>query len=556
MPDYSIKDEAKWSAVMTSLEAISEWSKPAVLTPRLLPVPSFDESMFPEAIRPSLRDIAHRMQCPPDFLAVVWMGVLGAVVGNRCGIWPKQHDTSWFEHPNLWGAVVAEPSKLKTPALNAGMWPLKQLEAAAKVEFSRQSLLHAVDAEVLRARKDAVKKKMGKAADREDEDELQRLKHELANLEAAKVPVATRYIINDSTVEKLCELLVANPRGLLVFRDELMGLLTSWDKQGRETDRQFFLEAWNGTGDYSSDRIGRGSLHIPNCCLSLIGGIQPDKLLHYLRETLSGNNDGMIQRFSLLSWPDSGPFKYTDEAPDEAAQMQAIELLRRLDALDFTAAGAIVHPNTKRIGFHFDAAAQSLFIEWLVSWQNMLERSSELPPLIQHLAKFRKLYPCLALLFHLLDVISGRAAAGPVSANAAELAGKWCDYFAAHARRLYAYGCNDTGAATLGEHIKAGQLPTSFTLRDVQRKGWQGLKARNVVQNALDELCEAGWLREMATESGYEKGRPRAKNYEVNPRLFLTEAQNNAIKEEPACFNSRYDSRPSPSVVRAARMVC
>ncbi|PJJ54603.1 uncharacterized protein DUF3987 [Hymenobacter chitinivorans DSM 11115] len=512
--------EANQALAQPLVKVASDWPIPASLTPRLLSVPPFDDTMFPEAIRPSLRDIAHRMQCPPDWLAVAWIVMMGSVVGNRCGIWPKQHDTSWFEVPNLWGAIVAEPSKLKTPALNAAMGPMKQLENTAKAEFNRQSRLHEADADLLKARKDAIRKRMGKAAEKQNEDELHGLKHELANLEAAEVPVARRYIINDSTVEKLCELLVVNPRGLMVFRDELMGLLSSWEKQGRETDRQFFLEAWNGTGDYSSDRIGRGSLHIPNCCLSLLGGIQPDKLLHYLRESLNGNNDGMTQRFSLLSWPDSRPFKYTDATPDEAAQLQAAELLRRLDALNPIEAGAIQHSSGKRIGFHFDAAAQSMFIEWLVPWQNMLEQSKEVPPLIQHLAKFRKLYPCLALLFHLLDVVDGKVEVGPVSSSAAELAGKWCDYFAAHARRLYAYGCRVTGAATLGEHVKAGDLLERFTLRDVQRKNWQGLNDRGSVQSALDELVEAGWLREMASKI-VEQGRPRSTTYETNPRLFI-----------------------------------
>ena len=48
--------------------------------------------------------------------------------------------------------------------------------------------------------------------------------------------------LNDPTVEKLRELLKDNPRGLLLIRDELSGLLRSFDKQGREGDREFYLE--------------------------------------------------------------------------------------------------------------------------------------------------------------------------------------------------------------------------------------------------------------------------------------------------------------------------
>ena len=291
------------------------WPEPADLLPRLRPVPVFEEDMFPPALRPALRDVAHRLQCPPDWPAVAWMVMLGAVVGNRCGIRPKQLDTGWVEVPNLWGAIVADPSKLKTPTLNAALAPLKTLDREARDEHRDNLRSHEAEAEVLKARKDALKKKLGKAAEKSNEVELGNLQTALAALEATRTPVARRYLVNDSTVEKLIELLGDNPRGLLVFRDELTGLLLTWEKQGRETDRQFYLEAWNGTGDYGSDRIGRGSSFVPHCCLSLLGSIQPDKLAHYLRQTLGGENDGMTQRFSLLTWPDARPFRYVDAPP-------------------------------------------------------------------------------------------------------------------------------------------------------------------------------------------------------------------------------------------------
>lgn len=496
------------------------WPEPTALTPRLLPVPAFQDAMFPPALRPALRDVAHRMQCPPDWLAVAWLVVLGGIVGNRCGIRPKQLDTGWLVVPNLWGAIVAEPSKLKTPTLAAALAPLQQLEKAAREEYRQNAKLHEAAADVLKAKKDALKKKLGKAADKGDEPELQRLQIELAELEATEPPVARRYIVNDTTVEKLVELLGQNPRGLLVFRDELAGLLLSWEKQGREGDRQFYLEAWNGTGDYSSDRIGRGSLYVPNCSISLLGGVQPDKLGHYLRQTLNGENDGMTQRFSLLTWPDSHPFRYVDEAPDLGAQADAVELLRRLDETDPVHLGANLQPGDTIPAFHFDAAGQDEFVTWLTAWQHSLDTTDETPALVQHLAKYRKLYPSLALLFHLIDVASGEIAPGPVGSPAARLASQWCTYFAAHARRLYAFGLAGNGAAVLGENLQNQRLPTPFSVRDVQRKGWQSLGDRAAIQAALEELVEAGWVREAAAQPGADTGRPRAVTYEPNPRIF------------------------------------
>src|SRR6266851_2930744 len=69
-------------------------------------------------------------------------------------------------------------------------------------------------------------------------------------------PVAKRYLVNDTTVEKLGELLNHHPNGLLLFRDELSGWLHTMDRPGHENDRAFYCEAWNGTSAYTYDRIG------------------------------------------------------------------------------------------------------------------------------------------------------------------------------------------------------------------------------------------------------------------------------------------------------------
>ena len=114
-----------------------------------------------------------------------------------------------------------------------------------------------------------------------------------------------RYKSNDTTVEKLGELLRENPTGLLVLRDELVGLIASWEREGREGDRAFFLEGWNGNPSFDTDRIKRGSIFIPNLCISIFGGIQPDKLTVYLEQAAHAlANDGMLQRFQLLVYPD------------------------------------------------------------------------------------------------------------------------------------------------------------------------------------------------------------------------------------------------------------
>ncbi len=76
------------------------WPEPQPL-PRGLPaVEPFDYDLLPDVFRPWVKDIAERMQCPPDFPAVAAMATLAGVVGKQVGIRPKRRD-DWLVVPNL-----------------------------------------------------------------------------------------------------------------------------------------------------------------------------------------------------------------------------------------------------------------------------------------------------------------------------------------------------------------------------------------------------------------------------------------------------------------------
>ena len=138
------------------------------------------------------------------------------------------------------------------------------------------------------------------------------------------------------------ELLSRNDRGLLLFRDELMGLLASWDKQGHEEDRAFYLEAWNGYSSKTTDRIGRGTIHTKNLCLSMLGSTQPTKLFSYFEHAFSGvENDGLLQRIQFFVYPDElKEWKLIDRKPNDQARDRASSIMIKLAKMDFSKYGA------------------------------------------------------------------------------------------------------------------------------------------------------------------------------------------------------------------------
>jgi putative DNA primase/helicase len=494
--------------------------QPRPIRVTLRPVPPMAPELIPEPFREWLADIAERACCPLDLPAVGALVAIGAVVGRRIGIRPKQRD-DWTVVPNLWGMGVLPPGYLKTHCLEETTKPLVRLEMEARdqhahalADFEVEKLIAESKATAAAvALKEATKKKA-------PESELKRLAAEALVKPDKKPPTLKRYIVNDVTVEKLGELLTENPKGLLQFRDELMGWLKTLEKQGHESDRAFYLESWNGTGAFNYDRIGRGHLHIPFNTMSILGNIQPGRLANYIRSTASGvNDDGLICRFQLAVYPDvDQPFVNVDRWPDTEAKNGAFAVFQWLDALDPVAIGAILDDSdTRSIPYlRFAEDTQGFFDEWRTDLENRVRSSQESACLTSHLSKYRSLMPSLALLFHLIDVAAG-ATPAPVSLESARRAAAWCDYLEAHARRIYqgAFDGDPEPAQRLGERLKAS-LPDPFTVRQVVQKGWTGLTTTEDVERAVAILEEHDWLRRVEVPPGPEGGRPRQEIH-INP---------------------------------------
>lgn len=502
------------------------WSEPKNIKAALLPVPAFDsETLLPDALRGWVMDEADRMPCSPDFIAAGAIVTLSSIIGARCAIKPKAYD-SWLIVPNLWGGIVGLPSSKKSPAISVTLKPLERLIALAMGSYQTDANTFEADKMVFEATKDAIESRIKSAAKAKDSkiENLTNIAKELQNHRenAPDIPILRRYKTNDATVEKLGELLRDNPMGVLVLRDELIGLIASWDREGRESDRAFYLEAWNGNAGFDTDRIGRGSILIPNLCVSIFGGIQPDKLITYLElATNALANDGMLQRFQMLVYPDDGIWEWRDRIPLKEARDQAFTLFEVLADFDPESWGASPADEFAKFPFfRFDEAAQKIFIEWSTELHRVRLPAEDHPIIAQHLAKFDKLFPALALILHLVDcAASGRR--GPVTAESALRAAAWCEYLEAHARRCYGLLMDDglRAAQVLAEKLRQGKLTDEFTARDVRRNQWRSLTTDEAVRAALDWLEDEGWLRSIETGGNNRNSGRRTTRYLINPKI-------------------------------------
>jgi hypothetical protein len=497
-----------------------DWPEPQAIRCELRPVDPFNaDVLLPDVLRPWITDEAERMPCSPDFVAAAAMVALGSLIGARCAIKPKARD-SWLVVPNLWGGIVGDPSAKKSPAWGAAIRPLDTLIANALSDYQANAQDFNQKAIIYEARKEAVKYLIKQAA-RSGNANPASIAGELTEIEQPEEPVMRRYKTNDTTVEKLGEMLRENPAGVLVLRDELVGLIANWEREGREGDRAFFLESWNGTQSFDVDRIGRGHVMIPNVCVSIFGGIQPDKLIGYLEQATNAlANDGMLQRFQVLVYPDHRPWEWRDRDPDGEARTAAFEVFEKLAGFDPIEFGAAPADQSAKFPYlRFGPEAQEVFIEWSKDLhRNRIERE-ESPIIRQHLAKYDKLLPALALILHLVDCVS-KSTKGPVSREATMRAAAWCEYLEGHARRCYGLQTDTSqrAAQTLVKRIKQGALPDGFTARMVRLKGWKSLGTDDAIGAALGLLEAAACLRPEESMPSEHGGRPTVR-YRINPRL-------------------------------------
>lgn len=524
-----LQDEIDYCIANTLLK---EWGAPKDIKTILHAVKPLTRAMLPRDLSDYVHDEADRADnMSPDFVAVCTLVTLCSVIGAKVSIKPKNKD-DWSVVPNLWGGIVAPPSSKKTPAFNAGTRPLDQLILNARQSYDRKEREYEINQMVHETNEKNLKEKLKDAIKKGDEVKQHALTQQLLNFTEFNIckPILKRYKTNDASPEALAELEKTNPNGILVCRDELVGLLSSLDGNDGDTGRSFYLEGWNGNHSYEFDRIMRGSGFIENHCLSILGGIQPDKLINYLEPSIKGNaNDGLLQRFQLLVYPDVNKWEYRDEYPNREVRNSIYSLFKALDELTpdgLVQMGAYpIDESNPRPYFKFTNDAQAAFIKWTSYLHNEVIPNEEHSIIGQHLDKYAKLMPALALTFHLIDCIQ-IGLVGLVSLRCVEMAIEWCDYLESHARRIYGLVLQSSTirAATLSQKLLKLEkdndwILNGFSAREIQRKNWKGLTSPEAISDALDVLVLNEWLALEEIESTVRGGRP-TKKYWINPKIY------------------------------------
>ena len=354
---------------------------PTPLPSALPAVPAFDTALVPQCLRSWVDECADSLQVPPEYVAVPAMIALGGTIGRQIAVRLKRLNP-WYEYPVLWGFLVGRPSTGKSPALAPARRMLDKLDAEARQLHESASQVHERALQIDRIEAELAMKSARKLVSRGDKGAAEAALASLTK-ENREAPREQRIVVNDSTVEKLGELLDANPRGIIYVRDEVAGWLANLDRECREGDRGFFLECWNGKGSYTVDRIGRGTTRIEACAVSIMGGVQPGKLGEYVRGAVRGGtaDDGLIQRFQMSVFPDLPPvWRFRDFAPNPNSERDVLALFRYLYALDPAQLNAESDESCDTPYLRLSENAQDRFAAWLTALMSRIRSGSAPAP--------------------------------------------------------------------------------------------------------------------------------------------------------------------------------
>lgn len=455
------------------------------------PVPLAPLYVLPPACAEWVRRTAQSTGAPEGYVLLGLLIAAAAAAGRNVEV--TVGDT-WIEPLVLWGMLVGNPSSGKSPALNAARRALEQIEKLlrrqnedALQEYKAEKLAHII---AKQARKTTPKSKL---------ESLPAVPNDPVP------PPHLQLVIGNATIEATAKALGTNPRGLLSFQDELASLLLNLARYSNGSDRPLYLEAWAATSWIINRMSYEKPLEIPSASLSMIGGIQPEKLQEFLAKD---PDDGLAARF-LYAWPDPAPRipLYQRAVPDDGAMSTAMLRLWQIATSPTSPLRISIDPRD------FDPHHQRLHA--------LQARQTDY--LAGFVGKGNGTIIRLAGILTLLEWATGPSEMPPPSAaSKAALTGAvelWNDYFFPHARACLRPGQKPGFEQKLRrvlQYLREHRI-TRVGRSDIREKALGRTLTASEVTPILRELVRRGWLRQLPRAvSG--PGRP-SDSWEVNPQL-------------------------------------
>ena len=245
-----------------------------------------------------LNRVSSSLQCPVDIALTAMFATVGVAMGKRVVI----DDGKYQNYPCLWACVVAPSGSNKSTPIRFFLQPLKD----------RDTYKYGVYREELKAYRQT------------GDDKGDR-------------PVFKQYIISDSTPESRNQVLSVNPNGILLYRDELKGMIDDFCRYAKSGELSQMLSMFD-SDTIVVNRKSDEPLLIKDPFMSIIGSIQPSVLVDTFGNDNMMNN-GFNQRW-LFCCPESViPEMYNDVSIPQSVINDWKDFIYNLLMYDFSVTG-------------------------------------------------------------------------------------------------------------------------------------------------------------------------------------------------------------------------
>ena len=452
---------------------------------------------------------AHGAGTTVDHVLVPLFGVASSLVGTARRL---QASTSWTQPFTLWIAIVGNSGTGKTPGLNVSQRTLARVERNRRHLIGKLRRAHETKIENAKVARKQWQEKVKEAV-----DAGRKVPDMPPEAEVPEPFEAPRLFLSNVTIEKLAVLLQARPQGMLVTLDELAGLFLNLSRYSGGTDREFWLEAWNGEA-YRVERMGRPPVDLEHLLVGLAGGLQPDKLAR----SFDGDADGLYARV-LFSWPAEAPYRpLTDVVHEMDPELENV-FIRLIDLAESEEGKLIV----RNVTLTNDARDVFEVFRQLVHRKKDGLDGREREWWVKTPAHVLRLAGTLAYLDW------ARETAGTTMPEPGRIETRFVtaavrlvtEYFWPHARAaLRQIGLTErhTKARKVLLWLRAERSPGSeLSLKDIRRDALGQSLDAEATTKLIEALVQAGWLRRVPIE---KDGRGRTPHrWSINPLLWGAE---------------------------------
>ena len=495
----------KWESASETGTTDSTWDDPdwSLLDDRRGALPDFPAGVLSAKCEEWLARAAHGAGVTHGHVAVPLLATVASLIGTARRIRPSR---SWSEPFTLWTAIVGFSGSGKTPGIGVTKRALSWIESNRKNQIAELQRRHDTKSQTAKAAAKAWKDQVEEAVK--------------ANLPPPEMPVAAmdpglfvtpRLYVSEATIERHAVLLQARPRGMLLMSDELASLFLNMGRYSNGSDKEFWLEAWNGH-HYVVERMGRPPVTIDHLLIGMTGGFQPDKLAR----SFEGDSDGMHARV-LFAWPEEPAFhRLTDDVTEIEPELlnalcRIVDLAAGEEDDAFAPRDVRLSPDARTHFEHFryfqhrgKDALDGREREWWAKGPSQVLRLA-------------------GTLCYLDWAMEGGPEPQAVAMRFIEASVQlWRDYLWPHSRAaMRQIGLTDhhAEARRVLRWLKAGNRQ-EVSRDEVRREALTRRFDADQVQAIIEGLVRAGWLREL-TAKAEGPGRP-ARRWEVNPRLSST----------------------------------